>query len=114
MSTPQLRSRDYLTKRGWTIATVEALKRFPDHKVPPCHTCGAQKMKMVRSDLFGFGDILAFNSTNAMIVQATDRSNMSARWTKIRALPEARRWVSGGTIAPVERLLAVHGWFKKD
>ena len=71
-------------------------------------------MVMVRSDLFGFGDILAFNSTNVMIVQATDRSNMSARWTKIRALPEARRWVSGGTIAPVERLLAVHGWFKKD
>src|SRR5208283_2575596 len=112
--TPQLRSRKYLEDRGWTVATVESLKRFPAKGKPACQHCGAQPQVMIRSDLFGFGDLFAFNDTNEIIVQATDRSNMSARWAKIRALPEARRWVSGGMIAPVERLLAVHGWFKKD
>src|SRR5208337_3634067 len=112
VSTPQIRSRDYLTKRGWTIATVEALKRFPQKGIPPCHTCGAQKMVMVRTDLFGFGDILAFNSTNVMIVQSTTRHNMLDRWKKIAALDAARLWVSGTGIAPTERLLEIHGWYQ--
>lgn len=111
--TPQIRSRNYLTDRGWTVATVEALKRFPDKKIPPCRACGAMKMVMVRTDLFGFGDIFAFNSTNTLIVQATDRSNMAKRWAKIRALPEARAWVGCDGVGTVERLLAVHGWYKK-
>jgi hypothetical protein len=111
--TPQLRSRQYLEARGWTVATVEALKRFPDKHVPPCRACGSQKMVMVRTDLYGFGDILAFNSTNVMIVQATDRSNMSKRWAKIRGLQEARLWCSGPEGTFNDRLLVVHGWYKK-
>jgi len=112
--TPQVRSLNYLRDRGWVAATVESLKRFPDKKVPACHTCGAQKMVMVRSDLFGFGDILAFNNTNVLIVQSTTKANMSTRWAKIRGLAEARAWVGcDGSIAPVERLLAVHGWWQK-
>ena len=105
--TPQLRSRAHLEKHGWTVATVEALKRFPDKHVPACRACGAQKMVMIRSDLFGFADIFAFNATNVMLVQSTDSSNMSKRWAKIRELDAARTW-----IADPGRLLAVHGWRK--
>ena len=113
MSTPQVRSLHYLRDRGWTATTVEALERFPDKKVPACRACGSQKMVMVRTDLFGFGDILAFNGTNVMIVQSTDRSNMSKRWAKIRALDEARKWVGVDGAGIAERLLVVHGWYKK-
>jgi len=106
--TPQLRSRAHLEKHGWTVATVEALKRFPDKHVPACRACGAQKMVMIRSDLLGFADIFAFNATNVMLVQSTDSSNMSKRWAKIREIDAARAW-----IADPGRLLAVHGWRKK-
>ena len=113
MSTPQVRSLDYLRKRGWTAVTVEALKRFPDKKKHPCPVCHNVPMVMVRVDLFNFGDILAFNATNVMIVQSTTRSNMSTRWAKIRGLAEARAWVGcDGSIAPTERLLSVHGWYQ--
>ena len=114
MSTPQVRSLTYLRDRGWTAVTVEALKRWPDHSKPACSTCGAQPMKMVRTDLFGFADIIAFNGTNVLLVQATTKHNMLERWHKIAALAEARAWVGcDGSIAPVERLLAVHGWWQK-
>ena len=106
--TPQQRSRDYLTARGYTVATVEALKRFPDKKVPSCQACGAHKMVMVRVDLFGFGDLLAFNGTNTDIIQTTDKSNMSHRWRKIQESPEARAWLN----AAASRNIIVHGWYK--
>src|SRR5208283_3522670 len=110
--TPQLRSRKYLEDRGWTVATVESLKRFPDKTKPVCQHCGAQPQVMIRSDLFGFGDILAFSSANVMIVQSTTRHNMLDRWKKIAALDAARLWVSGTGIAPTERLLEIHGWYQ--
>lgn len=37
----------------------------------------------VRNDLFGFGDILAVREAEVLMVQATSRSNVSARVTKI-------------------------------
>jgi hypothetical protein len=108
--TPQAKSRQYLEARGYTVATVEAIKRFPSKKVPPCRACGAQKMVMVRSDLFGFGDLLAFNGTNTDIIQTTDKSNMSHRWRKIQESPQARAWLN----AEAGRNIVVHGWFKAN
>ena len=108
--TPQLRSRKYLQARGWTVATVEQLKRFPDKRKPACRYCGAQAMVMVRSDLFGFGDILAFNGTNTLIVQATDSTNVSKRWRKIQESDEARKWLN----SEAGRNIVVHGWAKKN
>lgn len=113
MMTPQVRSLAYLRARGWTAVTVESIKRFPDKRSPQCQVCGARKDIMTRQDMFGFGDILAFNSTNVMIVQTTTKANMSTRWAKIRALPEARAWVGCDGIGSVERLLSVHGWYQK-
>ena len=107
--TPQLRSRKYLEDRGWTVATVEQLKRFPDNKAQPCECCGSQKQVMIRSDLFGFGDLLAFNGTNTLIVQATDSTSVSKRWRKIQESPQARAWLN----SEAGRGIVVHGWQKK-
>lgn len=109
MITPQIRSRDYLEKQGYTVATVEQLKRFPDKRKPACAHCGHVPMVMVRVDLFGFGDILAFNSTNVVIVQATDSTSVSKRWRKIQESEAARAWLN----SEAGRNITVHGWAKK-
>ena len=111
--TPQVRSLNYLRDRGWTAVTVESLKRFPDKHKQPCPVCHSQPQVMVRVDLFGFADIIAFNATNVLLVQSTTRHNMLERWKKIAAIAEARLWVSGTLVSPTERLLAVHGWYQK-
>ena len=108
--TPQLRSRKYLEDRGWTIATVEQLKRFPASNKPACKCCGAQPMVMVRVDLFGFADLIAFNGTNVLLVQSTDATNVSKRWRKIQESDEARKWLN----SEAGRNIVVHGWGKRD
>jgi hypothetical protein len=38
--TPQQRTRDNLTARGYLVGTVEKKKKFPDKKKRPCKMCG--------------------------------------------------------------------------
>jgi hypothetical protein len=65
-------------------------------------------MIMVRSDLFGFGDLLAFNGTNTDIIQSTTAENMSARIRKIKNSAEAWAWLANNS----GRNIIVHGWQK--
>src|SRR5947209_2418568 len=61
----------------------------------------------VRQDLFGFGDLIAFQAGQpVLIVQTTSTSNQSKRVAKIRANQTAALWVQAGG------RIEVHGWRK--
>jgi hypothetical protein len=64
---PTQRSLDLLRKEGWLCQVVE---RWNPHS-------------RTRKDLFGFIDILAVRGKETLAVQATSRSNISARVSKI-------------------------------
>lgn len=59
MSTPQQRTRDNLTARGYLVGSVERRKKFPDRKKGPCRACGHQPMIEISSDLWEVFDIVA-------------------------------------------------------
>lgn len=61
----------------------------------------------VRSDLFGFGDILAIRGKDVVIVQTTSRANQNARIRKIQGNAWLPRCVTLGWT------VVVHGWKKK-
>lgn len=62
----------------------------------------------VRQDLFGVIDIVCIGDGNITGIQATSRSNMSARVAKIRSSSDAVDWcLSHG-------VLLVHGWDKHN
>lgn len=54
-----------------------------------------------RHDLFNFLDIVALDGGKITGVQATSRSNHSARCKKAKALDTVRLWLSGGGIFEV-------------
>jgi hypothetical protein len=64
---PTQRSLDLLRKEGWLCQVVEVWN-------PHSRT---------RKDLFGFIDVLAVRGEETLAVQATSRSNISARVSKI-------------------------------
>lgn len=57
-------------------------------------------------DLFGFGDLIAFDLDEVLLVQYTSRKNVNARIGKIIEEPAAKRWMS----AP-GRAIEVWGWY---
>ena len=61
----------------------------------------------IKRDLYGFIDFLAINSQETLAIQATSRSNMSARKTKIlgEKRENSRDWLS----CPGRRL-EIWGW----
>jgi hypothetical protein len=81
-----------LTERGYVCETVEKWKRFPDRNKRECGSCGHRPLISVRSDLFGFADILAIHPEDAkvVLVQTTTRPNHSARRNKILSSMEAK------------------------
>lgn len=89
---PTQRSLAKLRKEGWTCAITEKWNSYVK----------------IRQDLFGFIDVLAFQDAVTMAVQTTSGSNVAARVDKIKAIPAARLWASGGF-----RTIVVHGWAKR-
>ncbi len=57
-------------------------------------------------DLFGFGDLIAFDADEILLVQYTARGDVSRRHKKIIASPIARRWIN----AP-GRAIEIWGWY---
>lgn len=101
--TPQQRTRENLTARGFLVGTVEKKKKFPDRKKSPCKACGHQPMIEISSDLWEVFDIVAVHPLAAMqasadwdqrlpviFVQTTSRTNHSTRRNKILASMEAK------------------------
>lgn len=95
--TPQQRTRNNLTVRGYLVGSVERRKKFPDRKKSPCRACGHQAMIEISSDLFEVFDIVAFKPTpfpvagqDIVCVQTTSRNNHSTRRNKILASMEAK------------------------
>jgi hypothetical protein len=99
MATPQQRSRDNLTSRGYLVDSVERRKRFPDKKRKPCAACGEQPCIDIKADLFGFADLVAFRpvpNPDIVLVQTTSRTNHATRRNKILASMEARLCLLAG------------------
>jgi len=94
--TPQQRTRDNLTARGYLVGTVEKKKKFPDRKKGPCRACGHQPMIEINSDLWEVFDIVALlpatrhHRPDTIFVQTTTRSNHASRRNKILGSMEAK------------------------
>jgi hypothetical protein len=94
---PQQRTRDNLTARGYLVGSVERRKKFPDRKKHECRACGHRPMIEISSDLWEVFDIVAVfpNAKKQMrpspvFVQTTSRNNHSTRRNKILASMEAK------------------------
>lgn len=96
--TPQIRSRQYLTDRGYLIDTVERKKEFPDKNRLPCAVCKHQPSLKKSVDLFNFADVIAVHpqKKEIILVQSTDRSDHSKRRNKILASMEAKLCLMSG------------------
>lgn len=106
--TPQQRTRDNLTARGYLVGTVEKKKKFPDRKKGPCRACGNQPMIEISSDLWEIFDIVGVKPgevwvddayghggspvavPDTIFVQTTSRNNHSTRRNKILGSMEAK------------------------
>src|SRR4051794_39414780 len=64
----------------------------------------------VRSDLWGFGDVLAVHPGRRafLIVQATTLPNLATRLTKSRARSELAQWLAAGGA------FELHGWTRRN
>ncbi len=101
MTSPQQRTRENLTERGYLVGSVERRKKFPDRKKGPCRACGHQPMIEISSDLWEIFDIVALKPLNCdllrgfvtqapIFVQTTSRANHSTRRNKILGSMEAK------------------------
>src|SRR6266481_5457037 len=97
MTSPQQRTRENLTERGYLVGSVERRKKFPDRKKSPCRGCGHIPMIEISSDLWEIFDIVAVFPTAAnepfhsvVFVQTTSRANHSTRRNKILGSMEAK------------------------
>src|SRR5438445_13003296 len=90
---PTARSLAFLRRLGFTAAVVE---RWLPHVG-------------VRSDLFGFADVLAVHARDRLflLAQVTTAANTAARLAKARARPELLAWLKAGGV------FEVHGWSKR-
>ena len=89
---PTQRSLASYRKAGWLCAIVE---KWNAHM-------------RIRQDLWGFADILVIRGNSTLLIQTTSGSNVSARLTKLKALPAVRIWLESDN-----RRLVVHGWAKR-
>jgi len=89
---PTSRTLDALRKSGWTCQVTERWNPFAK----------------VRQDLFGGIDLLAIRPGETLGVQATSKSNVSARVKKLYAEPKLKVWMEAGN------LLEVWGWEGND
>jgi len=98
MVSPQQRTRDYLTRRGYLVGGVESRKSFPDKKKSACRTCGHHPLISVSVDLFGVFDLAALHPSKGeqIYVQTTSRANHSTRRNKILSSMEAKLCLLSG------------------
>jgi len=90
-TTPNARTLDSLRKEGYIAEVVE--KRLP--------------RGFTTKDLFGCIDVLAVKPGAPVLgVQATTRTNQSARYWKSIAIPALRTWLQAGCA------FAIYGWAK--
>lgn len=78
---PTSRTMKYLRGIGMTVAVTEKWNSFVK----------------IRQDLFGFGDLIAFDANRVLLVQATTDANRASRRTKILSIPEAAAWTSAAS-----------------
>lgn len=92
MSSPTQRTLKWLKDRGFRAAITERWNAYA----------------RVRVDLFGFIDLVALheNTTGVLAIQTTSGSNVAARITKIRGIPESELWLETGNA------IWVIGWRK--
>lgn len=90
--TPTQRSLKKLRAEGWFCAIVEHWNQYA----------------RIRQDLFGFADLIGIKENEAILIQTTSGSNVSARVNKILALRAAELWLTSPT-----RRIVVHGWAKR-
>jgi hypothetical protein len=76
---PTARSLERLRAEGFVAQVVE-------QTIPRC---------FIKRDFIGCIDIIAFNGTETIGVQATSGSNHAARRTKALAIPELKTWTDG-------------------
>jgi hypothetical protein len=113
-TTPQQRTRENLTARGYLVGTVEKKKKFPDRKKSPCRACNHQPMIEISSDLWEVFDIVAVKplcgpgGPDTVFVQTTSRNNHSTRRNKILASMEAKLVLLSGA-----RIL-IQSWRQPD
>ena len=89
-TSPTARTLDLLRREGFIAAVVE--KWLPRVNL--------------RQDVWGFGDVLAANPVNrvVLLIQATTADNVAHRLAKAKGKPELAAWLrSGGRFE-------VHGW----
>jgi len=99
--TPTARTLIEGRKRGWDIGVVERWVPIPGSDRDP-------KGHQIRSDLFGFLDLIAITDDGILGIQATsgEGGNVSARLHKIRDkhAAVAARWIDQGG------MIQVWGW----
>ena len=115
MATPQQRTRDLLTARGYLVGTVEKWKKFPDRKKGPCSKCGTQPMIEISADLWEIFDLVAvkpwdlnMSSGHIVFVQTTSRNHHSTRRNKILASMEAKLVLLSGAH------ILIQSWRQKE
>lgn len=89
---PLSRSLKYLREKGYVAEKVEKWNAYAK----------------IRQDFGGFADIIAFNETETIAIQATTTPNILARESKIMELPKLQRWL----LSPYRRV-EIHGWAKR-
>lgn len=116
MSTPQLRSRQNLTERGYLVATVEGLKRFPDKKRSQCRACGHIPLIEIKSDMWGCFDLVAEHpqSRERIYVQVTGDSggNHAKRRNTILSSFEAKLVLMAGARILIQSWKKVNNRFQ--
>lgn len=95
---PTQRSKNNLTDRGYLVCNVEQWKRFPDKRARACPSCGSRKEVAIRSDLFGFADLLCLHpqTKEVLLVQVSTAAHHSDRKMKILASMEAKLCLLAG------------------
>lgn len=110
--TPQVRSRMNLTERGYLVATIEGLKRFPDKKKSQCRTCGHTPLIEIKVDLWNCFDLVAEHpqKQERVYVQVTGDSggNHAARRNRILGAFEAKLVLMAGA------KILIQSWKKND
>jgi hypothetical protein len=96
--TPQVRTRQNLTERGYLVGTVEGKKQFPDRQRQACPSCHHQPMLSKRVDLFNAFDVIAVHpqQLETLLVQTTDRTHHANRRNKILSSMETKLCLMAG------------------
>jgi hypothetical protein len=98
------RSLKHLRRLGYTAEVCEQFKARVQGKGQAAVFAGG-----FRKDLFGFVDILAFDTTSILAVQTTSRQQITAHIRKYRRDNETAEKIRGWLMMKGRRLV-VHGW----